>query len=381
MGANFISAEGFAAIAREISLAALAPEKWQGVLDCTRNVIGPVNLHFFGYDSVSSDTSVMIHTGYDPHFIQIYEADYSDQNPWIAGFTAHPAGTIVPSQRMCPEADLLRTEFYHDWVVPQGDILLGGGTVLAKDDSRCFVIGGNVRRRDGWDLQHRWLSTLGLMRPLLQQALETNRILAGKAFEDHLHDTRISSPGAAILLVSQTGKIVHCNGPGSMMLAEGGVIGIDPVGRLCCSADALQDRLWGLLRGGEAGTRLQTTRLHDGFGRAHEVAGFMLDEDGLSKIRSACWHLAQYPLLALVIKRCAEPSAFARKVHRFGLTCAEAEVVKALQAGLTPREIAEIRGRSLITIQNQIKAVLQKTGAHRQLELLLIFSREEPNDA
>lgn len=380
MGANFISAECFAAIARDISLAALAPEKWQGVLDCTRNVIGPVNLHFFGYDSTSSDTSFMIGAGYDPHFTRIYEAAYSDQNPWIEGFTAQPAGTIVPSQRMCAEADLLRTEFYHDWVVPQEDILLGGGAILANDDNRFFVIGGNIRRRDGWGLQHRWLSTLELMRPLLQQALATNRFLAGKAFEDHLHETNFSSPGAAILLVSQTGKIVHCNGPGSMMLAEGDVIGIDPGGRLSCSDDALQDRLSRLLREG-AGARLQVTRLHDRFGRAHQVAGFMLDEEGLSKVRSACWHLAQYPLLALVIKRFAEPSAFARKVHRFGLTRAEAEMVEALQTGLTPREIAGKRGRSLVTIQNQIKAVMQKTGAHRQLEVLLIFSREEPDDA
>lgn len=57
-------------------------------------------------------------------------------------------------------------------------------------------------------------------------------------------------------------------------------------------------------------------------------------------------------------------------VTSFGLSRAEVDVVRQLLAGLSLREIARASGKSEHTIRNQAKAVLAKTGAPGQVDLI-----------
>ena len=52
------------------------------------------------------------------------------------------------------------------------------------------------------------------------------------------------------------------------------------------------------------------------------------------------------------------------------LSCAEAEIVTLLAEGLTAQEIANRRGRSRHTIQNQIKAIHAKLHVSTRAELI-----------
>lgn len=56
----------------------------------------------------------------------------------------------------------------------------------------------------------------------------------------------------------------------------------------------------------------------------------------------------------------------------FDLTLAEVEVVRAVTAGQSPKEIAKTRGRSLDTIRTQLKSILAKTETHSQSELVRV---------
>ncbi|WP_424944424.1 helix-turn-helix transcriptional regulator [Aliiroseovarius crassostreae] len=57
----------------------------------------------------------------------------------------------------------------------------------------------------------------------------------------------------------------------------------------------------------------------------------------------------------------------------FGLTGAEVDITRQLVDAATPREIAEARGRSVDTVRAQIKAILAKTEAHTQVELVRLI--------
>ncbi|THD59171.1 helix-turn-helix transcriptional regulator [Phenylobacterium sp.] len=57
----------------------------------------------------------------------------------------------------------------------------------------------------------------------------------------------------------------------------------------------------------------------------------------------------------------------------FDLTPAEARVARALSAGDTVDEIAASGGVSPTTIRNQVRGVLQKTGCHRQTEVVALL--------
>ncbi len=59
----------------------------------------------------------------------------------------------------------------------------------------------------------------------------------------------------------------------------------------------------------------------------------------------------------------------------FGLSNAEAAVVSRLAAGISLEQIADERGVSLITVRNQLKSALGKSGVSRQVELVSIVLR------
>ena len=57
----------------------------------------------------------------------------------------------------------------------------------------------------------------------------------------------------------------------------------------------------------------------------------------------------------------------------FDLTRAEMEVATGIASGLTPKQIARARGRSIATIRVQLQNAMQKTGSRRQLDLVLLL--------
>ena len=59
---------------------------------------------------------------------------------------------------------------------------------------------------------------------------------------------------------------------------------------------------------------------------------------------------------------------------RFGLSDAELRVARGLLEGATAQEIAGASGRSVATIRSHIKALLAKTGARRQIELVQLLT-------
>jgi DNA-binding CsgD family transcriptional regulator len=62
----------------------------------------------------------------------------------------------------------------------------------------------------------------------------------------------------------------------------------------------------------------------------------------------------------------------------FGLSAAEARLLSLLATGATLRQAAEIVGVSYSTVMSQIKSCFQKTGTHRQAELVALAVRLGP---
>jgi DNA-binding CsgD family transcriptional regulator len=62
----------------------------------------------------------------------------------------------------------------------------------------------------------------------------------------------------------------------------------------------------------------------------------------------------------------------------FDLTSAEARVARSLAAGKTVEDIAADGGISPNTIRTQVRGVLEKTGCHRQAEVVVLFTAISP---
>ena len=58
---------------------------------------------------------------------------------------------------------------------------------------------------------------------------------------------------------------------------------------------------------------------------------------------------------------------------RFGLSPAEHEVLALLRQGLSNKEIAVVRGRSVATVKNQVSVCLDKLGVDSRTRLMALF--------
>ena len=59
----------------------------------------------------------------------------------------------------------------------------------------------------------------------------------------------------------------------------------------------------------------------------------------------------------------------------FGLTDTELAIVEAIGEGLSNPEIAERRGRSVETVNTQVKSVLSKSNCHTRTQLVRMMMR------
>jgi DNA-binding CsgD family transcriptional regulator len=62
----------------------------------------------------------------------------------------------------------------------------------------------------------------------------------------------------------------------------------------------------------------------------------------------------------------------------YNLSPAELRVASALLTGKSPEEYAQEAGVTLNTVRTQVKSLFQKTGTHRQSELVSVLSRAPP---
>jgi DNA-binding CsgD family transcriptional regulator len=68
-----------------------------------------------------------------------------------------------------------------------------------------------------------------------------------------------------------------------------------------------------------------------------------------------------------------DPALAAALARRFALTPREAEVALVLSRGINLREVAQELGIGIATVRSHLQHLFEKTGTHRQVELILLL--------
>lgn len=71
----------------------------------------------------------------------------------------------------------------------------------------------------------------------------------------------------------------------------------------------------------------------------------------------------------------SEAQWLARTVQQFHLTGAEARLLEHFAAGATLSAVAKSAGLSIHTVRSHLRSIYEKTGCHRQAELMRMFGR------
>lgn len=375
-------------ISDAISRACIDPSAWQDVTDGVLSTFPGTKVAVVGHDTTLACNVPGAFSGYDAAYGPSYEAYYSRIIPNLHRWTSLPLGRVAHVWEIMSEEELLRSEYYNDWLRPQEDARQAVVAVLQRDPGRQFLLTAQVEQRV---VDHTMEPVMAAMRaayPLMRHALEINRMMLGLRIDSAMLRLGLEPDGAAILLLSATGGILYANARAEALLAEGTLVRHDQVGRVDFQEGDASLRLAGALSS-RSGSRAASFRSRGAVvvggeakarGVTYDVRLMRLAPDVLDRLQLSLLMHAPAPSHLLVLRPVAraadEVGVIAR---RLGLTRAEAEVALALDEGLTVAEIAAARAVSVHTVRSQVKEALGKTGHHRQADLIRAVERLKRN--
>lgn len=335
-----------------------------------------VRFLFVGTDVGLSSSVPHVHLGYSPEAAASYVAHYQFLNPWWDGWRRLNPGQIGHSAAVHDEGVLERSAFYNEWLRPQEDLSSGLGTMLLRDRARHFLLAGNLRRRDRERMAPLVERTIRRFSPAMAHALRVNRMLLGHRIETALLERQLTGPGAAVALIGARRQALFLNARAEALLNRGGLIEIDMAGRLGLASGHAAE-WFGAAAAGRAG--ITAARIlppaRPGM-EAMECRLVPLDDEVRARLGFGPLDGADGPLRFVLLAAAPDQGGRTERVMQvLSLSRSEAEIVLALGAGSTPREIADARGTSIHTVRNQIKAALGHAEVRRQADLLRLVDR------
>ena len=152
------------------------PELWPAAIEAIGCAIGSGAVGFSVLDTTEHADSVGIYLGIDEAARRQYEAYYCKLNLHaLRTPTPMPAGTVVNSIGWGINDELLRSEYYNDFLRPLHSFHLVGGVVA--QDRTCFALFSCYRPVNGQPFGNEATTLLELLLPHLQRAVRLNQRL------------------------------------------------------------------------------------------------------------------------------------------------------------------------------------------------------------
>jgi DNA-binding CsgD family transcriptional regulator len=307
-------------------------------------------------------------TGMDPAQDRAYRAYYAPRNVYMTqGKALLVAGNVMTSEELCPDEKVLPSEFYNEWVRPQG-LRRGLNGVLFNEGSLAGSIGA-IRARAVRPFSVEDKRFLRALMPHLQRAVKLRRRIAELESLERTAADALDHWATAFFLVDRDAFVLLANNAAAEILAShDGLFSEHGVLKTTHSRD--------------------TTILHHCIrcavdcviGQSSHASGAMLIE----RISGKC------PLQILVSPSVREDVFFCTRgtalvfvgdpetqrtqadVLRtlYGLTPAEATVASLLAEGKSVKEIADCTTVRKNTVRIHLKKIFDKTGTKRQAELV-----------
>lgn len=158
-----------------VSRAATDPTQWAVCVAEVSTVLGGAAVLLTLRPPRRGDTGCVAAAGIAPEFIRSYVETFYACDPWVQRMSACPAG-ISFGYELVPRWELLRSEFYRTWMVPQEllpELSIAG--LILKRGARPQSTFAAFRRRSGRMLRLEDIALLRRLLPHLQQAVRSTR--------------------------------------------------------------------------------------------------------------------------------------------------------------------------------------------------------------
>jgi len=346
---------------------------WPDAFNRIRGFLGGCTASLTTQDAVTKAAHVHFMLGHEQQFLDLYSEKYFKMNPIVPAVMFFDIEQKNVVTDVLPTADLIQTRFAKEWLKPQGlcDFLF---STLEKSSRGCTVFMMMRYKDQGFfdDEAHRRFS---LLLPHVRRAL-----LIGNVIESHqvkaaaLADS-LDALASAMFIVDGTGRIVHANVSGNLMVSDGNVLRA-PNGRLHAN-DAVADQalldIFTAAKDGDAALGKQGIAVPIAARDGERYVAHVLPMTSAGRRKAG----VSYGAVAAIFVRKATldlPSPPVVIAKQFGLTQAELRVLfSVVEIGGTA-EVAEVLGISEATVKTHLHHVFEKTGTGRQPDLVKLVA-------
>jgi len=366
--------ERLSALVGDIYDAALDPTLWVDVLGKTKGFIGGQAAALGWKDAVSKRGDTYYDDdGISSHYRRLYFDKYIKMDPCTTGQFFANIGEPVATQDLIPYDEFIQTRMYKEWARPQG-LVDAALALLDKSATNMSFLALFRHERHGLmddEARRRML----LVVPHFRRAVLIGKVLdLQKAEAASLADT-LDGISAGMFLVDASGRIVHANAAGHVMLNAASVLHAAG-GRLVLNdpqADRTLADIFAAAGNGDAaiGVKGVAVPLVARHGERH-VAHVLPLTSGVRR-RAGTSYAA---VAALFVHKAAldTPSPPEVIAKAYKLTPMELRVLLAIvEVGGVP-EVAEALGIAETTVKTHLGRVYKKTDAGRQADLVKLVA-------
>ena len=350
---------------------ALDPRRWPVTLTAMRQTLGYANA-ILGLNELPSGRYLLnLSSGIDSPWLERvpdYAADTIDLWGGPEFFYTYPLDRPAVASRVNPSA--LReplNRYVREWAYPQG-LIDSLAIPLARDATSIGSVAFG-RHRDAGPVRDREIAAAQLLLPHLQRSIAISRLLDARTRAAVDFEAVIEGLHTSVLIVDARRTLLYANRAARELIQAGTTLTVQDkvlvsytpgggralaaaVARACASDLALGEGSLAVPLGAHGGVHVAYVLP---LKRRASLEGLVPDATAAVFVASPrAW-----------------PGAASHQVAAlFGLTPTEARVFDGVAAGQTPAEVARSLEVAPSTVRTHLLRLFEKTGVHRQVELV-----------
>jgi DNA-binding CsgD family transcriptional regulator len=357
--------------------ATLAPDRWHVMIEKFIAILG-ANTGILRQVNYNSGAVGLFSTvGYDPKLKQAYRDHFVHLDIFAPTLKHSRIGEMIHGDSAVPWSQQRTTEFYNDYMYPQGGRYVLGGT-LARDSQHNLLFALQRTQTQG-DFTQDHMQLIQLVTPHIARAVQIHRQLQAVTTQKHWALSALNRLKTGVILLNYQGRPEFVNRAADRLMSDCGCVIADDGVLLTNVTDTL--KLHRLITDAAACATGRHRFVSDNAMTTNVTVNtpehsIRIQAVPLSRnLSDHVWNLgASDSCVALFITpaNCSLLNSH-NLLEQYGLTTAEAKLAILIAEGIDLESAAKRLCVSVQTVRSQLKSIFAKTHVSRQAELVALL--------
>jgi len=323
-------------------------------------------LHY--HDLASPVAHVPFISGFTDAEVADFSSHYAAVNPWIPRMNMVPVGQGLCGDEIFARRDLVKSEFYNDWLKRQAGCETSVGVSIIREETRTFILSTATSSSDP-EANRIAAERYTLLSPHLKRAFDFIRKRDLVAPEAQGARGLFDSIGAGLFYVSERRRLRWSNQAAQSILGSGFPVRVGPDGKVSIRCERSAAALEMLLVRGSRYALPQTSFVRDD----RDQNSFRLTIVRLQS--SAFTEFLEGPTVAVIVEPTLATLQDRQRslLESSRLTATEVKVALSIASGNTPRQTATAFQIGYETVRTHLRSVYSKLGVNSQVALATLL--------